>query len=434
MVSNWLKSSASILLLLVAGVVLITFGFSEKHLTSLLSGALVLLICVWRYVRSQKKLRERCEFMLEAIRANDYSFRLPISRSNGSELVLQDTLNRFGQMMGEQKRLMEQRERYYEQILATVTTGVVVLDPDNKVIQTNQAAATLLDLPILSTLKQLDRYGEEVSATMRLLEPGERRQLHFSTSKGETNLSIRAVRTELNMEPVRILILNDIRDELDEKELDSWIKLTRILTHEIMNSIAPISSISETFLHRPEVMKSELYEGIRAIHDTSSGLVNFVDSYRKFSSLQQPSPEAFYLKEILKQIIELKIIPSHIQFQLKINPKELMVYADPNLIRQLFINLLKNAVQAIGDNEGIIQVKAFAQANEHVLVQVSNNGPVIPDEVVENIFVPFFTTKKGGSGIGLSLSRQIMKMSNGSISLLKAGTNGWNTTFVVEFE
>lgn len=247
-------------------------------------------------------------------------------------------------------------------------------------------------------------------------------------------MSVRATEMQLGGKNVRILTLNDIRNELDAKELDSWIKLTRVLTHEIMNSIAPISSLSETFLKRKDVVNGPLYDGIRAIHETSTGLISFVDSYRKFSALQKPSPEPFYLMDLLKQIQGLSLVPETVALTLQIEPVELMLYADPNLIRQVLINILKNAVQSIGGNKGRIHIRAYSAADEHVFIYISNDGPVIPEEEAEQIFVPFFTTRINGSGIGLSLSRQIMKLSGGSISLLRAGTNGWNTTFVLEFE
>ena len=178
---------------------------------------------------------------------------------------------------------------------------------------------------------------------------------------------------------------------------------------------------------------SEIYDGIRAIHETSSGLISFVDSYRKFSALQQPQPEPFYIQEIMKQVSSLSLVPEQIQLSIQVEPDGLMLYADPNLIRQLLINLLKNAVQAIGDNQGRILVHAYADKDEHVFINVSNNGPAISNELARQIFVPFFTTKQEGSGIGLSLARQIMKLSGGTITLLKTGTNNWPVTFQLEF-
>lgn len=431
---RWIYSMPVRTLLLIVGVALITLGITEGKSILWVVGLISCVASVLVFRKMQQQLREKSWLMLEAIRNRDYSFRLPVAGFLGGERVLQDTLNRFGGLMSEQKQLMEQRERFYEQILSSVTSGIIVLDEDMKVVQTNPAAARLLGLPVLSTLQQLDRYGTEVPHVFRTLGAGERCNIQFSTSKGEVQLLVRASVMQLGDRTVRILALNDIRNELDAKELDSWIKLTRVLTHEIMNSIAPISSLSETFLKRSDVIGTPLYDGIRAIHETSTGLISFVDSYRKFSSLQKPSPEPFYLLDLLHQVEGLTLVPENIALTLQIEPAELMLYADPNLIRQVLINLIKNAVQAIGGHKGRIHVRAYSSADEHVFVYVSNDGPAIPEAEAEQIFVPFFTTRSEGSGIGLSLSRQIMKLSGGTISLLRSGTNGWNTTFVLEFE
>lgn len=431
---RWIYSMPVRTLLLIVGVALITLGITEGKSILWVVGVISCVASVLVFRKMQQQLREKSWLMLEAIRNRDYSFRLPVAGFSGGERVLQDTLNRFGGLMSEQKQLMEQRERFYEQILSSVTSGIIVLDEDMKVVQTNPAAARLLGLPVLSTLQQLDRYGTEVPHVFRTLGAGERCNIQFSTSKGEVQLLVRASVMQLGDRTVRILALNDIRNELDAKELDSWIKLTRVLTHEIMNSIAPISSLSETFLKRSDVMGTPLYDGIRAIHETSTGLISFVDSYRKFSSLQKPSPEPFYLLDLLHQVEGLTLVPENIALTLQIEPAELMLYADPNLIRQVLINLIKNAVQAIGGHKGRIHVRAYSSADEHVFVYVSNDGPAIPEAEAEQIFVPFFTNRSEGSGIGLSLSRQVMKLSGGTISLLRSGTNGWNTTFVLEFE
>ena len=431
---RWIYSMPVRTLLLIVGVALITLGITEGKSILWIVGVISCVASVLVFRKMQQQLREKSWLMLEAIRNRDYSFRLPVAGFSGGERVLQDTLNRFGGLMSEQKQLMEQRERFYEQILSSVTSGIIVLDEDMKVVQTNPAAARLLGLPVLSTLQQLDRYGTEVPHVFRTLGAGERCNIQFSTSKGEVQLLVRASVMQLGDRTVRILALNDIRNELDAKELDSWIKLTRVLTHEIMNSIAPISSLSETFLKRSDVIGTPLYDGIRAIHETSTGLISFVDSYRKFSSLQKPSPEPFYLLDLLHQVEGLTLVPENIALTLQIEPAELMLYTDPNLIRQVLINLIKNAVQAIGGHKGRIHVRAYSSTDEHVFVYVSNDGPAIPEAEAEQIFVPFFTTRSEGSGIGLSLSRQIMKLSGGTISLLRSGTNGWNTTFVLEFE
>lgn len=433
MASKWGNTTAMRALLLVAGTALLTWGFAKGQYLLAGIGLVVLLFTIVNYVYGVKKLKEKCYLMLEAIRNNDYSFRLPTTYHSASEQVLQDTINQFGILMNEQKQQMVQQEKFYEHIMSAVSTGIIVIDEHDNIMQANPAAAKLLGLPILSNLRQLERYGNDVADLFRLIQTKERRQLHLQTDKGEVDLSIACVRTELDRKAVRILIMNDIHNELDEKELDSWIKLTRVLTHEIMNSMAPISSISDTFMQREDVKDSEIYDGIRAIHETSTGLISFVDSYRKFSALQQPQPEPFYVQEIMKQVSSLNIVPEHINLNIQVEPNDLMLYADSNLIRQLLINLLKNAVQAIGNHQGRILVHAYADKNEHVFINVSNNGPAISPELARQIFVPFFTTKQDGSGIGLSLARQIMKLSGGTITLLKTGTNNWPVTFQLEF-
>ena len=433
MASKWGNTTAMRALLLVAGTALLTWGFAKGQYLLAGIGLVVLLFTIVNYVYGVKRLKEKCYLMLEAIRNNDYSFRLPTTYHSASEQVLQDTINQFGILMNEQKQQMVQQEKFYEHIMSAVSTGIIVIDEHDNIMQANPAAAKLLGLPILSNLRQLERYGNDVADLFRLIQTKERKQLHLQTDKGEVDLSIACVRTELDRKAVRILIMNDIHNELDEKELDSWIKLTRVLTHEIMNSMAPISSISDTFMQREDVKDSEIYDGIRAIHETSTGLISFVDSYRKFSALQQPQPEPFYVQEIMKQVSSLNIVPEHINLNIQVEPDDLMLYADSNLIRQLLINLLKNAVQAIGNHQGRILVHAYADKNEHVFINVSNNGPAISSELARQIFVPFFTTKQDGSGIGLSLARQIMNLSGGTITLLKTGTNNWPVTFQLEF-
>ena len=431
--SKWIFSTLARVILFISGVALLTFGLSIGKLTSMIAGISCLLCSIYLFFHTQKQLREKSYLMLEAIRNRDYSFRLPTHGSTGGERILQNTLNQFGALMSEQKQFMEQRELFYEQVLSSVTSGIVVLDEQMKIIQTNPTAVRLLGLPALGTLQQLERYGADIPDTLRSLAAGKKCNIQYTTTKGEIHLSVQASVMQLGSQQVKILTLNDIRNELDAKELDSWIKLTRVLTHEIMNSIAPISSLSETFLQRKDVIESPLYDGIRAIHDTSAGLISFVDSYRKFSSLQKPAPEPFYLYDLISQIQQLHVIPERITFSLQIEPEDLMIYADPNLIRQVIINLIKNAVQAI-PSKGKIYLRAYSTAEEHILIYICNDGMIIPEAEAEEIFVPFFTTKREGSGIGLSLSRQIMKLSGGSISLLRPGTNGWNTTFVLEFE
>lgn len=233
-------------------------------------------------------------------------------------------------------------------------------------------------------------------------------------------------------------LIQKISEERQDVEVQSWEKLTRILTHEIMNGIAPITSLSDVFMRRKDVKDSPIYDGIKAIHDTSIGLMDFVDSYRKFTSLQQPTPEAFSLRELIEGVKSLGLVPEDITFTTRYDLDSDIVVADRNLMRQVVINIVKNAVESFKDithtNRREIQIFAYQYPGTPYRISISNNGAPIPEDVRQDIFVPFFTTKKTGSGIGLALCRQIMRLSGGSINLLRANTNGWVTTFILELK
>ncbi len=417
-----------------AGGVCVAIGMMLGYTWIIFLGCAVLGLMIMARLKSYFSFRQKCNMMLEAIKNGDYTFKFSNRGLSWQERMLQDLYNQLGEVMMHQRLLLEQREAFYGLIMSRVATGIVVLDKNDDVLQNNDAAIKLLRLPVLRSFNQLERYKEGISAELCHMTHGESKRLDFNTPSGLARLLVSVSEMKLGEKEIRIYAINDIKDELDSKELESWIKLTRVLTHEIMNSVAPIVSLSNTFLERNDAADSKYYEGMKAIHDVASGLMSFVDYYRVVSTLQQPKPEPFYLKDIVKQIEDLKIISDNISFSKQIEPADLMIYADPNLIRQVLINVIKNAVQAVDGGLGRIFLRAYVTNEEHVLVYVSNNGSVIPADVAENIFIPFFTTKIDGNGVGLSLSRQIMNQSGGSISLLPAGTNGWNTTFLLEFE
>ncbi len=233
-------------------------------------------------------------------------------------------------------------------------------------------------------------------------------------------------------ERAAIMTINRMMELMQEQrqniEMASWERITRILTHEIMNSLAPIVSLSDTFLEEDAIRNSELYEGMKAIHDTSEGLISFVDSYRKFSALQKPQPENVNIRELLDNISNIGIIPENVSLETKIEPEDICITVDPNLIRQVLINIVKNAVEASATR---ILIYAFKYDDAPTRIRICNNGPRITDEEQREIFVPFFTTKRTGNGIGLSLCRQIINISGGSITLLPTGTNGWNVSFQI---
>ena len=223
----------------------------------------------------------------------------------------------------------------------------------------------------------------------------------------------------------------DIQKQVAHSEVESWQKLTRVLTHEIMNATTPIQSISQAYLNNPEIKDSPFEEGIRAIHETSTGLVNFVTSYRKLTQLQEP-----VLAEVNMLDFAHRIASLYPQLKWNIDiPADFTLQADENLLRQVFINIVKNAIEAEAKTIGLTPALSKGEGAPPKGgwgVFFSNDGHVIPLDVAHEIFIPFFTTKQGGSGIGLSLSRQILMMQGITLSLAENPQRGYNVTFLIE--
>lgn len=405
--------------------------------------AWVFLIAIcWLYffrniLRSDKRNAKKVAFMFDAIDNSDYAFQYATRGRSSNDKLVSESLNRITQILFRAKAEAVQKEKYYELIMNSVNTGIIVLDDKGNIFQTNNEALRLLGISVFTHIRQLARIDDELGEVIRNVQPGSKQQISFTNERGNVHLSIRVSEMTLQEKHVRILAINDINSELDEKEIDSWIRLTRVLTHEIMNSVTPITSLSDTLLSIHEEADSEIRNGLEVISTTGKSLIAFVESYRKFTHIPTPKPSLFYVLKFTERMVQLARHHNNfpnILITLDVKPDDLIVYADENMITQVVLNLLKNAMQAIGHEQpdGMIELKAYCNEEEAVIIEVSNNGPAIPQEEVEHIFVPFFTTKEGGSGIGLSISRQIMRLSGGSIAL-KSAPAAKRTTFILTF-
>lgn len=399
--------------------------------------ALVWLWTLYLLQALYKQNAQKIAFMFDAIDNSDYAFKYATRGRSSSDKLVSESLNRITQILFHAKAEAVQKEKYYELIMNSVNTGIIVLDDKGNIFQTNNEALRLLGLTVFTHVKQLGRVGDGVEQLISTIRPGEKHQVSFANERGTVHLSFRVSEMALQEKHVRIIAINDINSELDDKEIESWIRLTRVLTHEIMNSVTPITSLSDTLLSIHEHVDKEIRSGLEVISSTGKGLIAFVESYRKFTHIPTPQPSLFYLLRFAERMVQLASHHNNypnITIRIDIQPADLIVHADENLISQVVLNLLKNAMQAIGNEQpdGSIELKAYCNDDESVVIEVSNNGPAIPPDEAEHIFVPFFTTKEGGSGIGLSISRQIMRLSGGSIALKSAPASG-RTTFVLTF-
>lgn len=403
---------------------------------------LIPIVAVWAFflrhiMRWDKHYAQKVAFMFDAIDNSDYAFRYATRGRSSNDKLVSESLNRITQILFQAKADAVQKERYYELIMNSVNTGIIVLDDNGIIFQTNNEALRLLGLSVFTNVRQLARIDGNLETTIREIQPGGKHQISFTNERGNVSLSVRVSEMTLQEKHVRILAINDINSELDEKEIDSWMRLTRVLTHEIMNSVTPITSLSDTLLCMHEDVSNEIRNGLEVISTTGKSLISFVESYRKFTHIPTPDPTLFYVKKFAERMVQLARHHTNfpnIRLTVQVEPNDLIVYADENLISQVVLNLLKNAMQAIGSEQedGYVELRAYCNEEEAVMIEVSNNGPVIPPEEAEHIFVPFFTTKEGGSGIGLSISRQIMRLSGGSIAL-KSAPAAKKTTFVLTF-
>ena len=397
---------------------------------------LVVLVAVniWLYRHYRRNIK-KVTFLFDAIDNGDFSFNFPTEKGFKEDKILHQSLNRIKLFLQHTREEQMDREKYYEQILNAVDTGILVVDSHDNILQHNQAALRLLDTDVLTHMNQVK---------------GKLKDEHLA--KHETQAMLKD-------KHVRIIALSDVSHELSNQEVDSWIKLIRVLTHEIMNTITPVTSLSETLLTRVTEDK-DLKQGLETIHKTGTELLAFVNNYRRFTHVPQPQPALFYVEPFLER---MAMLCNH-EVEISVSPKDLLAYADESLLSHVVTNLLKNAVEAFkekgqlsaernkqdGNEQGrnkqecrsadlqsaaskkaFIRLQAYANAQESIIIDVSNNAGLIPEDVASHIFIPFFTTKPEGSGIGLSLSRQIMRVSGGSLSLHQDKAQGITTFRII---
>ena len=409
--------------------------FIAEHNWLWLSVALPAFVwSVWGFYRFYTYNHRKVAFLLDAIENHDPSVHFYEQVVDKDSSQVNVMLNRIARILHNVRQETIQREKYYELIMDFVETGIVVLDDKGTVFQKNQKALKLLGMEVLTHVKQLSRVSEHLEKAFAEAHSGQKLQVEYATERGTMHLSMRVSGITIQDKQLRIIALNDINHELDEREIDSWIRLTRVLTHEMMNSLTPVTSLSETLLSLPGAQADEeLRQGLETIRTTGKGLVNFVMSYRKLTRLPSPEPTLFDVHPFLLRMVQLAEHQHpcpNIRITLEAVPEDLMVFADESMLAQVMTNLLKNAIHAIGTSvEGEIRLRAYVDDQDMIHIEVSNNGPEITPEMAEQIFIPFFTTKEDGSGIGLSLSKQMMRLQGGSIALLPY-KDEW-TTFAI---
>jgi nitrogen fixation/metabolism regulation signal transduction histidine kinase len=344
----------------------------------------------------------------------------------------------FGQVMRklqDARSEMEVQTRYLNTVIQHVGIGLLAYRPDGTVILINDAAKKILKVAGLSDIASLQRASPELVDTLLNLKNGDKKLVKFQ-SEGETGFfSIFARTFLLRQERYTLVSIQNIQAELEEKEMEAWQNLIKVLTHEIMNSMTPISSMTATLLDMLGTSEKmdrlagdktgheeieEVAEALKTIHRRSQGLMSFVDSYRNMTLIPKPNLRLLSLSGFFRRVEQLmnpKLTGSGILFRWSVEPESLELTADPNLMEQVLINLLLNAIDAVtGREDPRVTLLAFLSPDGKITITIEDNGIGIVEEALEKIFIPFFTTKRHGSGIGLSLSRQILRLHNATIS------------------
>ena len=408
------------------------YVWAEGHHAYLIITVPVVIFCLFRLFKLYGEIVHRLMFVFNAVQSNDYSFRFTENPRYTQYAFVNQSLNRIKEVLDNAKLQIKEREQYFQLIMECANVGIVVVMENGTVTQTNSKVLRIVGMERLNHIDQLRILSEEFCDAMHRIEPGAQLTARFTTEIGDQNLVLSCSAMEFEGKRLKVISIGNIHEELDRKEVESWEKLTRILTHEIMNSLAPVTSISHTLLSSSGDAET-MRQGLETIHATSDRLLRFVDSFRAVTRIPAPQKAPFYLSELVAE--SLSLIPHEgIVVEVSIEPADTMLYADRALMSQVFVNLLKNATEALmaQDCERKITIHSTIDAEERIQIEFTNSGSAIPNEVAENIFTPFFTTKADGSGIGLAVSRQIIRLHGGSLRL-KHNEEG-KVTFAVVVE
>ncbi len=423
-------------------VLLVTiFALAAAWAFTLVNSILLSVVCLFfellvvlNLIKYLNTTNRKMGYFLESVRNNDSTLLFPTNISGKPIRELYQGLSKINEQIQQLKIENQQREQYFQTLLEHVATGIVTFNSKGFVLHANSAAKKMLGMEVLTHINQIERINRNLFQAVQNIKPFDQKLVPVTTERGTIELSLKATSFKTNSDELILLSIQDIRNELDEKELDSWMKLIRVLMHEIMNSIAPITSLAESlrqFFTRDgrEAVPGEIDEktigmtvrGLNVINEQGNGLMHFVESYRKLTRLPKPEKKVFRMEDLLSRVKVLYLSLENselVKLSVSVVPAEMELLADENLISQVLLNLLKNALEAISKQpDARILLTAKMADNKRPEICVADNGPGIPEEIIEQIFVPFFTTRENGSGIGLSLSRQIMRLHGGSLQV-----------------
>ncbi|MEM1408795.1 MAG: ATP-binding protein [Bacteroidota bacterium] len=409
--------------------------------TPLVVSATILMVAGNLIYYTERTNKDLTQFLL-SIKQGGFTSSFKNQKRGGSQKSLSKA---FNDVIREFQKISIEKETQYlylQTLNENIGVSIISFDENGNVEGMNPAAKALLKKPYMKNISDLARIDQTLHTAATEMESGEKRVIKSFIDQEVQQLSVQVKDFVIQEKGFRLALFQDINAELDQKEIEAWQKLTRVLTHEIMNSVTPIASLSTAvnqLISNPEAMdamsiedKEDVITSLKTIEERSKGLIHFVGAYKNFSRIPELSIDKVDIAKLIERIVHL-LQPDLDHAHIAINiaaPKLLEVKADNELLEQVLINLMKNAIEALnGQGNGKIDITATKKGAKKCELKIADNGPGIPDEVLERIFVPFYTTKKSGTGVGLSFARQIIKLHDGEL-VVKTET-GRGTTFKI---
>ena len=437
----------------VAILVATIFAFayaSVDHSNFLLMIALLgaIFFQVAQLIKAVEKSNENMTSFLDSIRFDDLSSSFKTDSHDPTVQRLHRELNEALAKLRSSRTERDSEYQFFKNIVQHVGIGLLTFKKDGTIQIMNTAAKRLLRVSKAETVEDLRVVSDPLVEVFLKLKTGGRELIRLKTGDESVQLSVFAIELTMRGEEVKLISMNNIQNELEEKEMEAWQNLVRVLTHEIMNSVTPISSLAgiveEDLKHRiakgPEAIlkKDELQDmhlSLQTITKRSEGLIHFVKEFRNLTHIQTPKATTVEARSLLEEMAMLhkkELADRSITCTVQVGPEHLKIFADKHMIEQVLINLIKNAIQAFDEQDDKhIALSAYTNEKGRAVIRVKDNGPGIDPEALDKIFIPFYSTKKTGSGIGLSLSRQIMRRHEGSITV--KSTVGEGTEFFLRF-
>ncbi len=432
-------------------IVLSAVGFAYYLLGKeyMISGVffVVIILAAMSLVYINNATNQKLARFFLSVKSEDFSLKFPENVNIKSVRDLNKSLNILNEIVQKAHLGSQSKERYYQEIIKQVNIGIMTFNTKGHILFANPKIEELLDYKPLNNIKQLLQVDEQLYEVLKNPELHKTKLIQLTNEREKKEIAIKATSIRLHEQVLFLVVAQDIDSELGKKEVDSWTRLFRVLTHEIMNTITPITSISQSILKYYKTSENISLEnldttkventvrGLEIIGEQSVNLMKFVESYRSFFSIPKPNKTFVNVEELLEKTVVLmqkeESNTAIIFDRDKITP-ELKIFADEKQISQVLINLVKNALDALNDIEGGKVILEAGKTNQEVpFIKITDNGSGIALDIIDEIFIPFFTTKNGGTGIGLSLSKHIMHLHGGNLKVNSIPNQ--ETTFILLF-